>query len=393
MAASILDNTPAMAPPPGMVSKLIDPPSQAASFLAMVIICLVLSTSTFLMRIYTKLFLLRRHGWDDYVSHILYPLVMFPTKLSILLSLITIFIPARNGVYYRFIQMIILLNALDYTSLFFLAIFACTPRAKIWTPYLPDKCIDYKSYLMVPSIYGFVIDIVMFALPLWWVSGLKLSPKRKVGIMAMFGSGLLAIACSTATIYASRQNSRNDDSTWNLTILGCAGTGADVIESLGDIAAQMIIGNMQVLPRFYTHFRHKLFPPSDTSMTEKALRKNSLPPPRIFTTTQRYAEGRNTNTSRSNRWALFTRRGTPRWLTLNLTTRGSGTTWVHPLDDMLNGDKDYAEHREWGTENSPRGCDAGVPQLVEEGMEARTLDSPPKMMARIPSFGTVSQLS
>ena len=61
---ALLDG-PAMVPPPGAVPNLIDPPSLRRVVITMLTLFMTLSTLFILMRMYTKIFLLRKTAFED----------------------------------------------------------------------------------------------------------------------------------------------------------------------------------------------------------------------------------------------------------------------------------------------------------------------------------------
>lgn len=61
-------NGPAMVPPPGVTPNFVDPPNQRHIVLFVLIFYMTLSTIVILMRMYTKIFLLRKTVFEDCMS-------------------------------------------------------------------------------------------------------------------------------------------------------------------------------------------------------------------------------------------------------------------------------------------------------------------------------------
>lgn len=59
------DLTPAMSPPPGVKSILVDPPSQGYKSIIVVVILLALTTPLIFIRLYTRRIISRQLWWDD----------------------------------------------------------------------------------------------------------------------------------------------------------------------------------------------------------------------------------------------------------------------------------------------------------------------------------------
>ena len=55
----------ALAPPPGVVPNFINPYSIQKSLIASSVVCLALTSLTTAIRLYTKLYIVNAHGWED----------------------------------------------------------------------------------------------------------------------------------------------------------------------------------------------------------------------------------------------------------------------------------------------------------------------------------------
>ena len=65
LPATIRDNLPALAPPPGVQSNFINPENRGHIFIFVASLLLFLKTLFFVNRVYTKAFINRKLGWDD----------------------------------------------------------------------------------------------------------------------------------------------------------------------------------------------------------------------------------------------------------------------------------------------------------------------------------------
>ncbi len=52
-------------PPPGVTPNFVDPYSIMSAALAVTIVFLVLTSATTAIRLYTKFYLIKTHGWED----------------------------------------------------------------------------------------------------------------------------------------------------------------------------------------------------------------------------------------------------------------------------------------------------------------------------------------
>jgi hypothetical protein len=64
MRGSNLD-MPALAPPPGVVPNFIDPPTNRAAIFVVFVTCLVIMTLAVAIRMYTKIFMLKKLAIED----------------------------------------------------------------------------------------------------------------------------------------------------------------------------------------------------------------------------------------------------------------------------------------------------------------------------------------
>ena len=62
---SVLNSLPALSPPPGVQRNYIDPEDRGRVLTSVATVLFCLSTSFFLNRVYTKIFIIRKASWDD----------------------------------------------------------------------------------------------------------------------------------------------------------------------------------------------------------------------------------------------------------------------------------------------------------------------------------------
>ena len=139
---------------------------------------------------------------------VLYPPIVLLTKLSILFQFIQIFIPSRHGYDYRLVQCIMWINGLYFTACFFISVFQCTPRSKIWDPEINGHCVNYQVYVVVTAVFNVISDVTMLLLPLIWIWRLQMSNKRKLGISAVFATGVLYDKTPLVSLYLCNVDSQ-----------------------------------------------------------------------------------------------------------------------------------------------------------------------------------------
>ena len=108
-----------------------------------------------------------------------------------LLQLQHIFVVGRGQPIFFIIQALIWANLAFYLAYFFIHVFQCVPRRKIWDPTVPGRCTSTNVLLIAPAGINIVSDCLILVLPIILVFRLKMTLKNKLAIVAIFSSGLL----------------------------------------------------------------------------------------------------------------------------------------------------------------------------------------------------------
>ena len=224
---------PVVPPPPGMTANLVNPISQVKWGIFTISLCISIATILTMLRMYAKIWILRCPGWEDwtalagyfglitqsglviamgnhgagrherdvigydfttwlqlmFIDEILYGPVMFLIKLSILLLYLRIF---RLDRWTTIISYIILwVNLAFYGAGALGEVFQCAPIEKFWYPLLPGHCVNQKAVQFASSGINLVSDIAILLLPMFVVRTLQTTRKKKIGLFAIFGFGVL----------------------------------------------------------------------------------------------------------------------------------------------------------------------------------------------------------
>ncbi|KAL8692043.1 MAG: hypothetical protein Q9218_002852 [Villophora microphyllina] len=279
---------PGLTPPPGVTPNF----EQPYTLLPYVELTIAggIGITTFLVvaRVFVKLRLMKKWLWEDTTclfgwlsnySDMLYCLAIAFVKLSILLLITRIFLSVRRNILFWLTQLLIWVNTLFYAIAFFLAIFGCRPRSKIWKPDVPGQCFDSKSLYIASASFNAFSDIAMLLVVVHMVFGLQMSLKRKVGITAIFGTGVFIVR-----IYFEIKLTRTADFTYvhqETGLLGYAEVACGIICAClpilplawhhlsrstggGDIA----LGPMHRSPQCTCHFNHKASKTSTRAWSE-----------------------------------------------------------------------------------------------------------------------------
>lgn len=96
----------------------------------------------------------------------------------------------RDSVYWCFV-VLIWANLAAAVSVGFGVLFTCNPREKFWNSQLPGKCIDENALLVFSPTMNIFSDILMILAPIHGIRKLKVPLKKKLGVAAIFGTGIL----------------------------------------------------------------------------------------------------------------------------------------------------------------------------------------------------------
>ncbi|CAL8580356.1 hypothetical protein XPA_006085 [Xanthoria parietina] len=259
---------PALDTPPGLHRHMsTQSPEQAGVYVCSVLVAVVPGT-LLCLRLYTKLRILRRSDWTDYltviaylmliamlamgrfclsagggahqwnitleqfhrvvfwawVNEILYSPVISIIKAVILLQYIRLFAPNRSVdpllffASWTLIALIILWNF----ACFWVSIFACSPVEKFWNTLITDgKCLNFSLNILLTCLFNIITDVLILILPSRAVWRLRIPLKKKFAIVSLFGIGLIAcIANAMVILYVSRQDGSTADISYNVAWMG-----------------------------------------------------------------------------------------------------------------------------------------------------------------------------
>ncbi|PHH59526.1 hypothetical protein CDD81_2888 [Ophiocordyceps australis] len=289
--ASNPDLTPALAPPPGVISNLVDPPSQGYATIIAMVLYMVIATPCVAARLYTRARIHRKLWWDDWSSVIaligLYgfcviPLVglrygfgtdewnvsqthvkrfntlfsaieivarisIFFTKLSILLLYIRYFCPpgARRTWIFWSTLVVIIFNALYCIALVLVIRLQCVgkPPAVVES----GTCVNHYLVLVTASIINVVTDFLILLIPLIAVWHLRMPQRRKLGLLVVFAVGGLGCAASIARLGYQVPEASNPNQTIILTNV--------TLLALAEHVIGIVVGCMPLFPALYRHMR------------------------------------------------------------------------------------------------------------------------------------------
>ena len=118
---------------------------------------------------------------------------MLCTKVAILLLYRRVFSAFRKSAFDLAIRIFIAILVLFYVATFFVKIWLCVPRARIWDKSIPGTCLDTPSVLNTNGVVNVVTDTIILLIPAKAVWNLQLDKKRKAGVILVFSVGCLYV--------------------------------------------------------------------------------------------------------------------------------------------------------------------------------------------------------
>ena len=124
---------------------------------------------------------------------------MFFTKASILLFYLRAFNPVRRTCVV--LHVVLWTNFTFYLVAIIVEAFQCLPVQKAWLPLWPGHCINQKVAQASSAAINTFSDCIILVVPLANVWGLQLYRRGRVGLVMIFGFGVLYVQSSSRTLY------------------------------------------------------------------------------------------------------------------------------------------------------------------------------------------------
>ena len=97
----------------------------------------------------------------------------------------------KTGSIYRASHMLIWGTLLYYTATMIIIIFECHPVKETWNPITEGHCVNRTLILIVSAAVNVFSDFLILLLPVWAIWHLQMALKRKIGVIAIFATGIL----------------------------------------------------------------------------------------------------------------------------------------------------------------------------------------------------------
>ena len=106
-----------------------------------------------------------------------------------MLLILRIFLSVQRDALWWLTQGLIAINTIFYIIFFFVPIFLCRPRSKIWNPDEQGHCLKIFDLYIASASFNMISDIAMLSVPVYLIWNLHMSVRRKVGVSLIFGTG------------------------------------------------------------------------------------------------------------------------------------------------------------------------------------------------------------
>jgi len=126
-----------------------------------------------------------------FIIEVLYPVVILPTKLSILLQYIRIFVPNHTSKTFYLVLSFLACNVAFFIASLLITVFQCTPIERAYNPLVKGNCINWPLAIVLTAVFNLVSDLCILLMPLTWIWRLQMSKNRKIGLSGIFLIGIL----------------------------------------------------------------------------------------------------------------------------------------------------------------------------------------------------------
>ncbi|KAH9904349.1 hypothetical protein F4778DRAFT_789932 [Xylariomycetidae sp. FL2044] len=256
----LYNTLPALAAPEGVIPSYDHPRLRNDVTIPVLVISLTLTTVLFALRLYSRLFVVKKFRLEDYIGlagymtyiascvvisvgvhkkgflahqwdllmerfvevlkfvqaeSTAYNLTMMLSKVAILLEWSHVFVPhpMRNAFYWT-CHALIWASICFYCSITVVQHLQCIPYIKIWYAFVPGHCIEAGIIYTFAPAFNLLIDLVILVFPQRTIWRLNMGLKRRVAVSVLFSSGILAIVFGAARVVVATRAIYDDDFLW-----------------------------------------------------------------------------------------------------------------------------------------------------------------------------------
>ncbi|KAF6233946.1 hypothetical protein HO173_007776 [Letharia columbiana] len=129
---------------------------------------------------------------------IVYPLALTFSKLSLLALYWRIFRVTNAR---RPLQIVAALNIGWMIAAFIVGIFSCTPIRGFWDATIKSRCIQYPQFFTSNESFTIILDLVVLLMPVYFISHLQRSVSQRISISSTFLLGLVVTVVSAVRLW------------------------------------------------------------------------------------------------------------------------------------------------------------------------------------------------
>lgn len=118
--------------------------------------------------------------------------------------------------YRRLVCLTAIMTIITFSVVWFAVMFACRPISAAWNLRLAGECIARPPFYILQAVMGGVTDLFLMGLAVPTIMGLQMSWKRKVALLAWFGTGLLTLLSAIARLVVLIPSLSSTDTTYVL---------------------------------------------------------------------------------------------------------------------------------------------------------------------------------
>nr|XP_023908640.1 satratoxin biosynthesis SC1 cluster protein 4-like [Quercus suber] len=167
-------------------------------------------------------------------------------KLAILLQILRVFVPNRHVNYALFVGCWITIGfvVIFYTLDFCLELAQCTPREKIWNPFVQGgSCVQVPALYEATGIFNVISDFAILLLPLPTIYKLQCGWKKKIAIGGVFATGFFVCIISILRTYYTWRLFTETDVSWEISFLG--------FWTWAELCVGTLVFCLPILPKFF----------------------------------------------------------------------------------------------------------------------------------------------
>ena len=150
---------------------------------------------------------------SNYVQAIIYVFPPLFSKLALLVFYIKL--QNREKWYQYSVWFTIFVVVGSQLGILFSIAFACNPIAMSYDITITDgECIDRAGVFKATAAFGVITDVLIFAIPIPMVFKLRISTRKKIGLIAIFFVGSATVVTSIVRLWLLIVNLPQQDFSW-----------------------------------------------------------------------------------------------------------------------------------------------------------------------------------